>query len=760
LDFGLAKVAESSASSSFHQAETVTSPAHRQHSPTMPGVILGTAAYMSPEQARGRNIDKRTDIWSFGVVLYECSTGMNPFVGESVTDTIGAILHKEADWTAMSARAPLPVQMLLRRCLRKDREYRLHDIADARIEIQDALSGGPEGAVLSGSPATTGASRRAFGISVTAALVFGVSTILFGWLAARPQPGPPPAPILSLSVVEDSVSHVAAPAHLHGPTLAIAPDGSRIAFLGLESGQSKLFVRELTEGRSRPLPGTEGAVVPFFSPDGLHIGFMSRGNLRTIALDGTPPREVCPAPGLRGGCWTEGDEIVFSASMDSGLVRVPASGGIPQALTQLNRDEGEVNHRFPEALPGGRFVVFLIRRASPDPRLSIDYAIGLVDLDTGDNRVVADKLQHARYADGFLVCSQPDGSIAAAPFDPVARGEVGSPTTVLGGVRTNPLTGTSSFAISQNGTLAYLPGGAGAAPASVVWFDRAGNITPALPTKRRYTIPRLSHDDRYLTVGIADPGPDIWRYDLKQDPPSRLRLTRDGASIFSVWSPDNQWLVHSSGRTGTLQIYRIASDGSGVPKLLQSSQHSQIPTSWSPDGRFIAYIEHRSESGFDVWIKPVEDDSQPWPVANESFDEMEPCFSPDSKWVAYTSTESGSEEIYIKAVSGEGARYPVSVGGGANPLWRGAEIFYLRGEQLMVVKVTTEPEVLADTPMLLFGGFSHTFIPARMYDAEASGERIIATLPDEQSLQPYMEIRVVTGWLDDVRRRLSGRGNE
>jgi serine/threonine-protein kinase len=754
LDFGLAKAMLDDPGTTYSPDSptvTVQSPAITGHY-TRPGVILGTAAYMSPEQARGRSVDKRTDIWSFGVVLYECLTGKMLFRGESSTDTIGAILHKEPNWSLLPPATPPTVQLLLRRCLAKDRNKRLQAIGDGRIEIEAVLSGEQPDASLLPSATGSGVSRRAFGISLAIAVVLAVSTCIFAWLANRPGPVVS-TPMVSLSVIDDSGHPVPAPALLNGPVLAIAPDGSRLAFLAVGRGQTKLFVRELSDAEAHGLPGTHGAVAPFFSPDGRRIGFMSQGILRTVTVDGAPPRDVCPAPGFRGGCWTEGDEIVFAASMDSALSRVPASGGTPRPLTRLDRERQEVNHRMPEALPGGRFVLFLIRRTAAP----YAYQIGLVDVLTGESRVVTrEEVGHARYADGFLFCSQRDGSVSAVPFYLSSMQVTGRPVTVLTGVRTAPLYGTSNFAIAQDGTLAYVPGDAGAAQARVVWIDREGTVTPALPTRRRFTVPRLSPAGRYLLVGIADPAPDIWRYDLKQDPPTRLRLTRDGGSILSEWSPDSDSLCFSSGRSGRMQMYRTLADGAGEPALVQPSPHSQFPSSWSPDGRLLAYMEHRPETGFDVWIKALDEESEPWPITDEPFDETEPAFSPDSKWVAYVSAESGTEEVYVKAASGKGGRYPVSVGGGINAVWRGDEIFYRRGDEMMVVKVTTDPEFATQGSKALFRGLASTWIPARMYDVDADGQRFIVTLPDAESRRSYNEIRVVTGWVVDLRRRLAG----
>jgi serine/threonine-protein kinase len=331
---------------------------------------------------------------------------------------------------------------------------------------------------------------------------------------------------------------------------------------------------------------------------------------------------------------------------------------------------------------------------------------------------------------------------------------------VLGGVRANPLTSTSEFAVARNGTLAYVPGHSGAPLGRVAWIDREGTVVLAVPERQRFTVPRLSRSGRYLAVGIAGPGTDIWRYDLKQAPPTRLRLTRDGLSVLSVWSPDERSICYSSGRTGRMQIYCRAADGSAEPRLLQASDHSQVPTTWSPDSRFIAYMEHRPETGFDIWIKPLEGDAPPWLVAGGPFDEFEPSFSPDGRWIAYTSTESGAEEIYVQAVGGDGARYPVSIGGGANPVWRGDEIRYRRGSKMMVVEVTTEPEFAVSTPVSLFDGLPQGLIPARMYDLEHAGERIVVTLPDEQTQRPYHEVKIVTGWVDLQRRRLQSAAGD
>ncbi len=754
LDFGLAKALSDEGSTASELAHSPT--INAGNSPTLPGVVLGTAGYLSPEQARGKPVDKRTDIFSFGCVLYEMLTDLPPFPGETAAESIGATLHKDVDFDQLPPNIPIIVRHVLRRCLERDRNKRLRDIGDARLELEELAAGkGDSLETLAVAGTIPPSSQRTVFIGRSLVAILVVVTVVLAWLAFRPRTSLEPVS-LNLSIIHRADEPTYTEVYLVGPVLALSPDGTRLVYIGSVDGISRLYVRHLSEADSRLIPGTEGAKAPFFSLDGSLIGFVAHGKLKIVAFEGSVPRVLCDAPFIRGACWIDPETILFSASTTSALELVSVSDGRVTALTQLDSDTGEVTHRFPELLPDGRHALFNLRREKA--RLGVG-SVAIVDLQTGEHEVILESAAHARYVDGMIVYSQRDGSVRAIQFDPAARTVSGSPVTVLQGVRVQPLTGTSNFSVAGNGTLAYIPGESAWTVNTPVWRNRDGESTPAIPEARRFTTARLSPDGRYLAVGIAGPDPDIWRYDLSHDPPTRLRLTSDGASILPVWSPDSQWIVFASSRSGTIQLTRMRADGSAGPELLQPTQHYQFATSWSSDGTLLAYTERNPVTGDDVWILPLEGDRQPWPVAIGPSMEKMPSFSPDGVWIAYTSDESGDTEIYVRRTSGDGGHVPVSVGGGMKPVWRGDEIFYRRGDEMMAVSVTTDPEFSSGSPESLFTGLSTTGPPARVFDVDESGENFIVPRPERKlGDASFMEIRIITNWIEQVKRMMPSRG--
>ena len=749
LDFGLAKAIEDHSRTG---SEIANSPTLVEHSPTMPGVVLGTAGYLSPEQARGRPVDKRTDIFAFGCILYEMLAGTSLFAGESISDSIGAALHKNPDWDILPRDLPPTIHLMLRRCLVKDRTHRLQDIGDARVAIEEVISGevilpGLNGAVSAEAPS----SQRRMRLLGSLVALFALTTVVSAWLAFRPRTVPA-LPSVNLSIIHRAGEPLNTNVFVVGSIVAMSPDGSRMAYIGSRDGTSHVFVRHLSSYDSRMIPGTEGATAPFFSPDGGFVGFVADAKLRVIAIDGSISRVLCDAPNIRGACWMEPDTILFSASTTTALEFVSVSDGTITPLTRFDAETGEVTHRFPEMLPDGRHALFTLRGENVR---SGDESLAVVDLRTGEHEIILDHAGHARYVDGVIVFGKQDGSVSAIRFDPTTLAVSGSPVTVLAGVRVQQPLGSSNFSVAGNGTLAYVPGAAWWKLTSPLWRTRDGESVIAIPELQRFTVGRLSPDDRYFAVVCGDPEPDIWKYDLSIDPPTRLRLTSDGVSVLPVWSPDGQWIVFASGRSGNFQMYKMHADGSDEPTLIQASPHYQWATSWSSDGTLLAYMEEHPETGDDVWILPLDGDRQPWPVAAGPSQERHPTFSPDDEWVAYASTESGESEIYVRRTSGTGGTYPISVGGGANPLWHDDEIFYRRGDELMAVTVATEPEFSRGPPRSLFGGLSTTGPPVRIFDISEDGERFITTGPERESDEStFMEFRVVTNWIEQVKRKL------
>jgi serine/threonine-protein kinase len=745
LDFGLAKALQDPVpgdEADLSQSPTMTAAA------TQAGGILGTAAYMSPEQARGQEADRRTDIWAFGCVLYEMLTGASPFVGETASDSIGAVLHKEVDLDLLPPSTPAAVRRLLRRCLAKELRARLQHIGDVRIELDDAISG--SGGALPVSTATTASPYRALALIGVLAILVVAALVAVPLILDLDQESDEN---LHLSIVQPTTSSLPPEVSLHGSSVAISPDGSTVAYLATSGATSALMVRNLSQPDSRLLPGTEGATVPFFSPDGSRIGFVSAGRLRVMPIEGALPREVCDAPNARGACWIDDDTVLMARFGPSVIDRVTVSTGEVESLTRLDDDNNEVAHETPEPIPGTGQFLFTVRRLRHGTTVGMALALG--DVATGEHRIIIEDAGHGRYADEVIVYSRADGSVRAMAFDPV-RGETqGQQRTVLTGVRTQPLAWTSDLALSASGRVAYMPGQAGWTDNTVTWRARDGSAEPALAERRGFTVARLSPDERFLALGISEPFPDLWRYDLSTVPPTRLRLTDDGRSIIPVWSPDGSEIIHASMRTGVLLLYRTPTDGSRESQLLFESPYRTIPESWSEDGKLFAYTSVDPHTGLDIWVLPLDGKGDARLIAGTRFNESSASFSPGGKWIAYQSDESGAYEIYLRRADGTGGGHPASVGGGVDPLWRRDEVFFRRGDALMVASVSTDPELRIGTPTELFTGLTTSGPPVRLYDVTSDGSRVLVTLPQHSEAgSQYAEVQVVTNWIAQVKKRI------
>jgi len=727
LDFGLAKVFADELPSDPLRSPT-------QSLETRAGVIMGTAAYMSPEQARSGPLDKRTDVWSFGCVLYEMLAGRRAFGGDNISDILANVLRGDPDWTALPSDTPASIQVLLHRCLEKALERRLRDMGDARLEIQDALAG-PSPRAPASQPRP---GRRV--AWVAAALLAAITTGLGVWRLSRaPTPAPQPVSRFTLPLPP------AAPLALAG--LAISPDGARVAYVAGRGATALLYVHPLDQPAAKPLPGTEGAVGPFFSPDGQWVGFFAQGKVKKVAVAGGDPIAICdtgPTVPSGAGSWGPDDTIVFSGGLNIGLLQVAAAGGAPKALTTTQK--GENLHLTPEILPGGKGVLFTAWLGNEEVS-----SISLL-LPSGERRVLIQRGLQPRYAPtGHLVFMRA-GNLLAAPFD-LRRLEVtGPPQTVLEGVLQSNTGGQLAF--SATGSMLYAPGFSRPANRKLAWMDRRGALSPLPLPPRSYWFPRISHDGQRLMLTIREANIDVWSLDLARGGLARLTF-EEGEDETGLLSPDGKRVAYSSTRSGQPRLvsWRLA-DGAGEEERLWTSPHHIHLSSWSRDGRTIAFETAHPTSRWDIWVLPLDGERKARPFLATPFSEQGAYFSPDGQRLAYYSDETGRNEVYVRSFSESGGKWQVSTDGGFDPRWSadGRELFYRQGDKIMVVAMGTKP-VSAAAPRVLFAGApeprSETYTE---YDVAPDGRRFLM-LAEVEPLQAPAQLSVILNWFEDLKRR-------
>jgi Tol biopolymer transport system component len=748
LDFGLAKAfgAGPSAGTDLSHSPTITT------GETQQGVILGTAAYMSPEQARGKALDKRTDIWSFGCVLYETLTGRPSFAGETFSDTMAGILAREPEWDGLPGSAPANVRALLRRCLRKDRERRLRDIGDARIELEDALAG----AVEAGAPEVV--ARSATGRILASTLGGLVLGALAAGIAVSGRGREPMArvPVTRFGIPLPAKTSIFTGV---GPSVALSPDGNLLAFAAQSGGQRQIYLRRLDRLEAEPIPGTEGGVVPFFSPDGQWIGFrhpQSRA-VKKVALSGGAPVTLCETEVFYGASWAPDDTIVFSPTVPGALARVPAAGGKPQPLTKLDLDKNERDHRYAQILPGGKAVLFTIGYS--DIESYDDARIAVQSLETGERKILVEGGTLGRYSPSGHLLYVRAGNLLAVPFDLAKLAVTGSPVPVLKGVFESVNQGSAHFDVTRNGSLVYVPGGPEGAERTVVWVDRQGKAESIPLPQRAYLHPRISPDGKQLAIEIEGPTHDCFLYEFGRD--VLTKVTLDGVSHWPLWTPKGDKLTFRKW-TGTFTMWWMAADRSAPEERLTTVGLMQSPASWSPDTRVVAFTQVGQDTGPDAFVLDMSGDRKPRPFAQSKFSEGSPRFSLDGQWIAYTSAESGRNEIYGQPYPGPGPKIQISNEGGTDAVWnpRGGELFYRNGDKMMVVDVSTSPTVTLSKPRVLWEGhYSHGTSSScggpgptsSNYDVTPDGQRFIMIRDEDQDAVPTT-VNVVLGWAEELKR--------
>ena len=736
LDFGLAKAyADDPTETVSGTAPTLTM------TPTMPGVIMGTPAYMSPEQTRSKRVDKRADIWAFGCVLYELITGKQAFPGESLAEIIASVLKGEPDWQALPAATPTQVRDLLRPCLQKDKTQRLRDAGDARIEIHEALAA-PATASSATVPRIAG--WRGVAVLSVAALVVAAIAGVAVW-NLKPAPPTPPQPVSRLVMTLAPGERLAG---LDLTAMALSPDGTQLAYVAERDGTARLFLRALDSSESKPIPGTERASSPFFSPDGQWLGFFAANKLQKVAVSGGAPVVLASVVAARGGSWGSDGQIVFAPAADSGLSRVSASGGTPEALTTLDRKKGEGSHRFPHHLPGGQAILFTVGTGG-----SWDDALIVAQrLDTGERKVLVQGGSDARYLPtGHLMYARA-GALLAVPFDLNRLEVTGTPVAVVEGVmQTTNQTGTVQAAFSGQGWLMYVPGGAPGSDRKLVWVDRKGTEQLLQVPPRAYGRPRLSPDGQRLVVEIdLGNNADSWVHDIARGTLSRVAVDASGVGPRPLWTLDGRKLTYRSNKAGAPNLFWIAADGSGVEERLTTGEYGQTPESWSPDGQLLAFTEANPTTGNDIWVLGLSN-RKAQPFLQTRFSERDARFSPDGRWLAYTTNDSGRAEIYIQPYPGPGGKWQISAEGGALPEWNrnGRELFYRNIDKMMAVDITAQPTFTAGKPRMLFEGQGVT----ADYDVSADGQRFLMVKESEQTTS-VTQFSVVLNWFEELKRRV------
>ena len=729
LDFGLAKAMEPVASApSMSQSPTITTPAM-----TQAGMILGTAAYMSPEQARGKPVDKRTDVWAFGAVLYEMLAGAPPFDGEDTTEVIAAVVKTTPNWAALPADAPAPIVTLIQCCLEKDRKARVGDIAVARFLVEHYATLGAS------TTAATNATRaprwrRALPWTVAAALAAGLVTVVVLW-------APWHSPAESAPVTFD-LQTAATPENL-SRMLALSPDGRHVVTPVQDGAVSRLWVRPLARLDGTMLARTDGAVYPFWSPDGNAVGFFADGKVKTVELSGASPQTIADdVQAGYGGTWNKAGVILFARQFDA-IYRVEANGQSAVPVTKLDATRGDVFHRYPHFLPDGVHFLYLVRSSNSDAD-----GIYVASLESTETYKLVNALSKPEFSPPDLLLFARESTLMAQRLDTTSFRAIGAPFRVVEPMSSNTTSGSAAFSVSDNGLLAYRIG-IGGDIRDLAWVDRSGGRRVNVGTAAGFQNPRLSPDRKRLAVFKSEGGGDVWITELERG--ISQRFTLDPASDNTpLWSPDGTRIAFVSNRNGgVFDIYQKNAGGTGPEELLlKTPRHKQL-NDWSPDDRYLVYEEDDPQAKTDLWMLPLGGDRKPSRLLATPFNESEAALSPDGHWMAYTSDESGSRQVYVQKFPISDRKWPVSSGRvGAHAHWspQGDELFFDGGGIMFAVSVTgLEPggELKLGTPKRLFDGL--LALSPHNFDV-ADAERFLVLRAPVSGTGETTPITIVVNW--------------
>ncbi len=742
LDFGLARAYQD-------EDEATTEPGT---SPTMTaamtqaGVVLGTAAYMSPEQARGYEVDSRTDIWAFGVILWELLAGRRLFAGETTSDTLAMVLRSDPDWSALPTDMPPSLRRLLQRCLQRDKRQRMHHMADARIVMEEILKDGTsayEPAEGSIAPMSTGGSRKAW-TGWIAATFMAVVAMILGWQFLNIDVPVAPSPIrFNLTLPEGQ--------WIEGDrqVLAVSPSGDSFVISLITPTGYQLYLRTMDNQTLVPIPGTENGQSPFFSPDGQWLGFTSGSNLQKVSLNGGSPIKLCEA-WWGGGAWTKDDRIIFTNSYASGLFIVPAAGGQPQNLTTPDPVHHELGHWWPQVLPDQDWIIYT-GYSTP-----IENArIMAFSLKSGEKRVLVEGGSFGRWAPTGHLLYVRNGKLMSVPFDHRKIAVTGSAEPILEDVFLEVSDGFSPLGFGANGTMVYAPASVINAPSNLTWVDRQGDLIAIDLPARHYSNPRLSPDGSRIAVSISDNhNTDIWIHDIERGTSSRFTFSPT-SYLNPIWTPDGRTVIYN-GEEPQYTIYQRPADGSGDTQLLLKKPVDTLPTSVSPDGKWLVYTESSANTRGDIWLLPLDAEGEPRLFLQTIYQEAEGTVSPDGRWLAYHSNESGQYEIYAMPFPDGGSRVQVSLAGGSKPVWSstGDELYFKNNSTMMAATVnldrSSETDLVVERPKTLWGELSPFSIPDEMAFSPTPDSQhfLFAHIPNNS--QPHT-LRIVVNWFSELK---------
>ena len=733
LDFGLAKPLASAGARPVSGASVMATEAQVSQPLTERGTILGTFQYMAPEQLEGGEADSRSDIFAFGAVLYEMATGRKAFTGKSQASLISSIMREDpAPISSVAPMVPPALNRVVRTCLAKDPEDRFQTAHDVKLQLEWVQEGGSE----AGLPAPVVARRKnreKLAWATAAALAVAAAALGFGFWKRTPQPK---------HTMRFDVDVPAEVTGLDSPK--ISPDGRILAFDATDStGKHRIWIRPLNALQAHALAGTDGTRRPFWSPDGKYLAFIADGKLMKVDVAGGPPQKICDAPTGADGTWAPNGVILFDGTGPDPIQRVPASGGVPTVMVKPEASRKEVQIGWPEVLPDGEHFLYLAMGGKPS-----DSMYRIASLDGKENRPFAPAQSMVTYVEpGYLLFLR-DRTLVAQPFDAKTLKTKGEPVPLAEKVGTDAV-GLGRFSVSREGTLAYRTG---EITDRLVLVDRTGKELETIGDPAQYQNPWFSPDGRRLVFDLTDPHSgktDIWVRDLTRNVSSRFSFSNEDA-FCPLFSPDGTRIVYSVGNESEL-VEKVA-DGQGAEKsLIAKSGDLKVATDWSRDGKYIAYMDRAKDTGVDIWILPTFGDRKPWAFLKTNFNEAMAAFSPDGRFVAYHSNESGRNEIYVQSFPGPGGKWQISAEGGVDAHWSedGKELFFRSPDQkIMAVPVTTGTTFEAGTPKALFSTHLDTGLARNHYIPSRTGDRfVLVATPARDTMAPTT---VVLNWMADL----------
>jgi eukaryotic-like serine/threonine-protein kinase len=739
LDFGLAKALDTagrdvgSGSIDLMNSPTITSPA------TQMGMILGTAAYMSPEQARGKPVDRRADIWAFGCLLYEMLSGRRAFGGDDISLTLAAVLKEDVDFTALPADTPDSVRRMLRRCLQKDPRKRLSAIADARLDLEESSREAPAGGQATAAP--SGWQRQVVwtAAGALAALAIGAAGITL-WRPASPAP----------SIVRSEISFPATVLAISGNrSFAIDPSATEIVFVGQVSGHpDRLYRRRLAADTAEPVAGTDGAMGPSFSPDGQWLVFTQQGRLKKMPAAGGGAIDLGDVGASAGVGFLPDGSFVLNPLHGEGLFRAAATGTDRTVLTVVDHEKGEAGHHWPHVLPGGSHVLFTVEL---DGKPYSEARIEMLSLATGERRVLIEGGTDARYVPSGHLLYWREREVWSVPFDLRRLQVTGPAKAVLRDVMAVEPNGNAQFALAGNGTVVYLAGTDPQEERSVVLVSRTGSTRVLTTERRAFASVAVSPDGRRLAATIVAANDSLWTMDI--DRAALTRITFEAENSRPVWSPDGERLAVTRYRGGEpRRLFVMPADGATAPELLRDSDgRPENSESWSRDG-ILAFVRIEP-AGSDIWVVDVDGKREARPFLATRFNEFHPRFSPDGRWIAYVSDESGRPEVYVRPFPGPGQKRLVSSDGGTDPRWRGdgREMFYRKGNSILAVDVTPGPVVAFSLPRALFTGKDQ--LPSgnwTTWDVMPDGQGFLLI---QDYGQRRTSVSLVQNWFEELKKK-------